>query len=59
MGVIIISTILFIAGYYFLNSWGRLNNPDYSDEADHHIGVIILAAIVLLGILGGLIFGGK
>ena len=59
MGVIIISIILFIAGYYFLNSWGRLNNPNYSDEAEHHIGVIIFAGIVLLAIIGGLIFGGK
>ena len=59
MGAIIISIVLFIAGFYFLNSWGRLNNPDYSDEAGHHIGVIILAGIVLLGIIGGLLFGGK
>ena len=59
MGIIIISIIIFVAGYYFLNSWGRLNNPDYSDEADHHIGVIIVAGIVLFALLGGIIFGGK
>ena len=59
MGVIIISIIFFVAGYYFLNSWGRLNNPNYSDEADHHIGVVILSGLVLLAIIGGLLFGGK
>ena len=55
----IIFMIVCIAGYYFFNSFGRLNNPNYSDEADHHIGVIIVAGFVLFIIIGALIFGGK
>jgi len=59
MVVFFISIIIFIAGYYFFNSFGRLNNPDYLDEAGHHIGVVILAGIILFVIIGALIFGGK
>jgi hypothetical protein len=59
MGELVISIIVFVAGYYFFNSFGRLNNPNYADEAEHHIGVIIVSGIVLFIILGALIFGGR
>ena len=51
--------IVCIAGYYSLNSYGRLNNPDYADEKRHHIGVLIITGLILFSIIGALIFGGK
>jgi hypothetical protein len=55
----IVFMIVGVAGYFFLNSYGRLNNPNYADEKGYHIGVLIITGIILFSIIGALIFGGK
>lgn len=47
----IIFIVVCYAGYHFINSYSRLNDSDYSDEAGHHMGVIILAGIALFIIM--------
>ena len=59
MGVFIIFLIICIAGYFFLTSFGSLNNPNKKDETGHHAGVVIITGIILLAIIGGLLFAGK